>query len=188
MLILGCILCGLRDLTGLQIYLNIGLPLGGLGLITACMFAFVEGNTFLATAAGTFGGILGGLSLLFLPWADVQMPYILEANGELAEGVVLLYKAVGIIFFVAVIPIFLILVGSFRTAAPIAAALLTIVVALLIQGSVYLNYPNQQAQTATGSLFILIGICMWYLALAVMLNEEGIRLLPVFPFPRIIHY
>lgn len=172
----------------LQIYLNIGLPLGGFGLITACMFAFTEGNTFLATAAGIFGGILGGLSMLFLPWSGIQMAYISEANGEISSGVILLYKAVGIVFFVAIIPLFLILIGSFRTAAPIAAALFTIIIALIVQGSVYLNYPMQNAQIATGALFLVVGICMWYLALAVMLNEEGISLLPVLPFPRIVHY
>lgn len=49
-----------------------GLPLGGVGVLTAMIFSFVEGNTFLTTAAGSLGGLVGGVSLIFLPWTGIQ--------------------------------------------------------------------------------------------------------------------
>lgn len=43
------------------------------------MFAFAEGNTFLATAAGTLAGVIGGISLSFIPWTGIQGAYIAAA-------------------------------------------------------------------------------------------------------------
>jgi succinate-acetate transporter protein len=51
-MILGLVAVGARGLTNPQIFLNIGLPLGGIGVMTAAMFAFAEGNTFLVSSIG----------------------------------------------------------------------------------------------------------------------------------------
>jgi len=90
LLILGLVFVEARGLRNPQIFLNIGaspgaacphsadrppragLPLGGVGVLTAMVFSFVEGNTFLTTAAGSLGGLVGGVSLIFLPWTGIQ--------------------------------------------------------------------------------------------------------------------
>lgn len=54
LLILGLLLIGHRGLTQLNIFYNIGLPLGGIGVLTASMFAFACGDTFVAVFAGEF--------------------------------------------------------------------------------------------------------------------------------------
>lgn len=56
------------------------------------MWAFAEGNTFLATAAGSLAGIVGGISLVFIPWTGIQGAYIEAADGNLIEGTLALYK------------------------------------------------------------------------------------------------
>lgn len=185
MLILGLIFVEVRGLQNPQIYLNVGLPLGGVAVMTASMFSFAEGNTFLATAAGTLAGLLGGLSMVFIPWTGIKEAYAMEAEGNELMTIILLYKAVGILFFGAMIPVFLLFLASLRTAVPVAFSAFLIVIAAIIQGAVYLNYPMVSAQKAAGALFIIVGISLWYSALAVILNEEGIRILPVFPLPRL---
>lgn len=92
-LFLGLILVGVRGLTQLNISVMTGLPLGGAGLFIACCFAFAEGNTFAATLGGCFGGLISGLSIVFLPWTGIQNAYIEAAGGQLLPGVVSLYSA-----------------------------------------------------------------------------------------------
>lgn len=106
LLTLGCVFVEARGLQNPQILLNVGLPLGGIGVMTAAMFSFAEGNTFLATAAGTLGGLVGGLSLLFLPWTGIQAAYLEEAGGNIPLGLAELNKAVAFLFFGAMIPVF----------------------------------------------------------------------------------
>jgi hypothetical protein len=184
-LILGLIWVEVRGIQNPQIYLNIALPLGGFGVMTASMFAFAEGNTFLATAAGSLAGLVGGLSMLFLPWTGIQGAYLEAANGSVLGGTVLTYQATGILLFGAMIPVFGLFLTSFRTAIPVASSALLIVIAAIIQGAVYLNYPMMAAQKAAGALSIIVGISLWYSALSVLLTEEGIKILPVFPLPRV---
>lgn len=93
-LLLGLILVGARGLKQLNVSVMTGLPLGGAGLFIACCFAFAEGNTFAATLGGCFGGLIAGLSIVYLPWSGVQAAYIAAAGGELLPGVVSLYSAV----------------------------------------------------------------------------------------------
>lgn len=185
LLMLGLLFVEVRGLQNTQIYLNVGLPLGGFAVMTASMFSFAEGNTFLATAAGTLAGLLGGLSMVFIPWTGIKAAYAEEAGGDPLLTVILLYKAVGIIFFAAMIPVFLLFLASFRTAVPVAFSAFLIVIAAIIQGAVYLHYPMISAQKASGALFIIVGVSLFYSALAVLLNEEGIKLLPVLPLPRL---
>lgn len=119
---LGCLLLNLRGLQSQQIWITMALPLCGGGGLTAMMFSFAEGNTWLATACGSLAGIIGGLSLIFLPWANVQVSYV-EAFGP-EEGVVQLFKALSIVSFCSIVPVFIVFMTSFKTAAPIALATL----------------------------------------------------------------
>lgn len=157
LLVLGLVLVEVRGLQNPQIYLNVGLPLGGIAVMTASMFSFAEGNTFLATAAGTLAGLLGGLSMIFIPWTGIKAAYAEEAGGNELMTIVLLYKATGILFFGAMIPVFLLFLASLRTAVPVAFSAFLIVIAAIVQGAVYLNYPMINAQKAAGALFIIVG-------------------------------
>jgi succinate-acetate transporter protein len=51
LLTLGLVFVNARGLQNPQIFLNIGLPLGGIAVMTASMFSFAEGNTFLVRPA-----------------------------------------------------------------------------------------------------------------------------------------
>lgn len=165
--------------------LTIGLPLGMVANFASCMFAFAEGSTYLATISGSLAGLLGGASLLFLPWTGIQGTYVLGAANQL-EGVAEFYKAAGLVFFVALIPIFLIFLASLRTSAPLAGAALLIVVALGCLGGGYIGgAPNLVILKTAGALFIIVGIGLFYAATSVMLAEEGLKVLPVFPLPRL---
>ncbi|UZJ55398.1 hypothetical protein CBS101457_004718 [Exobasidium rhododendri] len=184
LLTLGLIFVNARGLQNPQIFLNVGLPLGGIAVMTASMFSFALGNTFLATSAGTLGGLVGGISLVFLPWTGIQAAYI-ESATSATEGALALNKALGIIFLCAMIPIFLVFLASFKTAIPTSFSALLIVLALILQGSAYLNYPMVSVSKAAGALAIVVGILLMYSALAVLLQEEGIKFLPVGPLPRV---
>lgn len=162
-----------------------GLPLGMIGNFTACMYAFAEGSTYLATVSGTLAGLVGGASFLFLPWTGIQSTYLLGAENP-AEGLAEFYKGAGMVFFIALIPMFLVFLASFRTSAPIALACLFIVVALGCVGGGYIHgLPNRTVLKAGGAFLIIDGVLLFYSALSVMLKEEGWGVLPVIPLPRI---
>jgi succinate-acetate transporter protein len=91
-IMLGALDLNLRGLQGNSIWLTVALPLSGIGGITSMMFAFAEGNTFLATAAGSLAGIIGGISLSFIPWTGIQGAYIIAAEGSIPLGTLALYK------------------------------------------------------------------------------------------------
>lgn len=165
--------------------MTLGLPLGMIGNFAACMYAFAEGSTWLATVAGSLAGIIGGSSLLFLPWTGIQSTYVLGGANPLA-GVSEFYKAAGMVFFVSLIPIFLIFVASLRTSAPVSGAALLIVVALGTLGGGYIDgSPEHAILKASGAFFIIVGILLFYAATSTMLAEEGLKILPVFPLPRL---
>lgn len=88
---LGALLLNFRGLQSQQIWVTMALPLCGVGGLTSMMFAFAEGNTFLATACGSLAGIIGGLSIVFLPWTNIQGAYV-EAYGSVDVGAVELFK------------------------------------------------------------------------------------------------
>lgn len=56
LLILGLVFVNARGLTNPHIFLNIGLPLGGIAVMTASMFSFAEGNTFLVSQRSPVDG------------------------------------------------------------------------------------------------------------------------------------
>ncbi|PWN87209.1 hypothetical protein FA10DRAFT_198096 [Acaromyces ingoldii] len=173
LMIIAPILLGVRGLTQLNIFMAIGLPLGCVGNFIASMFAYAEGNTFTATLGSVFGGLLGGLSIAFLPWTGIQAAYIGKA-ASLEEGILDLYKALSLLFFCAMIPVFLVFLASFKTAMPIAGGALMIVIAVILQGTNYLHYPMLELQKGCGALFFIVGIVLWYLAVAIMNQEEGV--------------
>ncbi|SPO30490.1 uncharacterized protein UTRI_06420 [Ustilago trichophora] len=187
-LMLGFILTGNRGITNPAIFMAMGLPLGMIGNFAACMFAFAEGSTYLATIGGTLAGLLGGAGMLFLPWTGIQATYVVggATQANPMAGVAEFYKAAAMVFFIALIPIFLIFLASLRTSGPIAGAALTIVAALGCLGGAYISgSPNEVIMKASGALFIIIGVALFYAATSVMLAEEGWKILPVFPLPRI---
>lgn len=191
LLVFGFVQIGHRGLSQQNIVMNMGLPYGGIAVVTAGMFAFAEGNTFIATAGMTLGGLLGSISLPFVPWTGIQSAYIgaaIEAaNGNmevgLQTGALALYKATGIVFFAAMIPVFIIFLAALRTAVPLAGGALLIVIGIILQGSAFLQYPSPTLVKADGAINIVIGCTLWYSAVAVMLQEEGVNL-PVFALPR----
>lgn len=151
----------------------------------ASMFAYAIGSTWLATVAGTLAGLLGGSALLFLPWTGIQASYVYGAANPLA-GVEELYKAFAMVYFISLIPIFLIFLASFRTSGPTSGASLSIVIALALLGAGYIKgAPQETLLKASGAFFIIVGISLFYAALSVMLAEEGLKILPVFPLPRV---
>ncbi|SNX87788.1 uncharacterized protein MEPE_06499 [Melanopsichium pennsylvanicum] len=187
LLMLGLLLIEVRGITNSAIIMSIALPLGMIGNLTACMYAFADGSTYLATVCGTLGSLIGGSALLFLPWTGVQSAYIVggATQANPLGGVEEFYKAIAMTYFVSLIPIFLILLGSFRTSVPIAGAALTIVIAMAVFGSAYVDgSANSTLMKASGGLFIFVGVALFYSALSVMLAEEGVKLLPVFLLPR----
>ncbi|GAC76266.1 hypothetical protein PANT_20d00029 [Moesziomyces antarcticus T-34] len=179
-LMLGFILVRNRSITNPSIYMAMALPLGMFGNFAACMFAFAEGSTYLATISGTLAGLLGGTALQFLPWTGIQATYL--AGG--AAGLNEYYKAEAMVYFIALIPIFLIFVASARTSGPVAGAALLITVALALLGAAYIGGAEDfMVAKASGAIFIIIGIMLFYAALSVMLAEEGWKILPGTPTP-----
>ncbi|PWN26036.1 hypothetical protein BDZ90DRAFT_254705 [Jaminaea rosea] len=184
----GALLTEVRGLRNWQIILNIGLPLCGPGLMAASMFSFAEGSTFLATFAGSLSGILSGYSLTFLPWTGIAATYIETAqmmNEPISAGLDQLQQAQGMLFLIAMIPIFVLLVGSVRTSIPISATTLFMVLAFILQGANLLQGGEKAIQYAAGAFFWIAGIICWYISLSVLLQEEKIGILPVFPLPRV---
>lgn len=156
--------------------------------VAAAMFAFAEGNTFLATFAGSLSGILAGYSVTFLPWAGITASYITAATGEgmtAADGLDEMRQAEGMLFLIAMIPIFILLLGSVRTSIPISITTLFIVLAFILQGAQLLGGGEVHVQYAAGAFMFMAGIICWYITLSVLLQEENIKVLPVFPLPRV---
>lgn len=83
------------------------------------------------------------------------------------------------------IPIFILLLGSLRTAVPISIATMFVMLAFIFQGVNLLYNGSIHIQYASGAFFIMGGIFFWYTATAVLLQEEGVKILPVFPLPRV---
>lgn len=187
-MMLGLILVGTRNIKNPAIFMTLGLPLGMFGNFAASMFAFAEGNTFLATTAGTLAGLLGGSAFLFLPWTGIQSTYIVggATRANPFAGLEEYYTAAAMVYFISLIPIFLIFLASMRTSAPVAFAALTIVIALGCLGGGYIHgAANAVILKASGAFFIATGVSLFYAALSVMLAEEGLKVLPVFPLPRV---
>ncbi|PWN43946.1 hypothetical protein IE81DRAFT_321862 [Ceraceosorus guamensis] len=184
LLILGLVFVGHRGLTSPHIGLNVGLPLGGIGLLTAMVFAFAEGNTFLCVAAGSLGGLIGGTSLVNLPWTGIQAAYVMEAEGNIPLGTKELYNALAVVFICSFVPVFIIFLASFKTAAPVSSAALFIVIALIVLGVGFKEFPAINLMKTGGALFILVGVTLFYSAASVLLAEEGVKILPVLPLPR----
>lgn len=152
------------------------------------MFSFAEGSTFLATFAGSMSGILSGYSLTFLPWTGIASTYEQTAqmmNEPVSAGLAQLQQAEGMLFLIAMIPIFILLVGSVRTSIPISVTTLFIVLAFILQGANLLRGGEKSIQYASGAFFFISGIIAWYISLSTLLQEEKIRILPVFPLPRV---
>ncbi|SOV02132.1 uncharacterized protein UDID_08633 [Ustilago sp. UG-2017a] len=185
LLMLGFVLIRHRGITNPAIYMAIALPLGMIGNFAACMFSYAEGSTYLATISGTLAGLIGGTGLLFLPWTGIQSTYVLGGANQ-AAGVAEFYKASAMVFFISLIPIFLIFLVSFRTSGPVAGAAFLIVVAFGCLGGAYIKGMEDLVIAKTsGALFIVVGVSLFYAATSVMLAEEGWKLLPVFPLPRL---
>ncbi|PWN47435.1 hypothetical protein IE53DRAFT_250873 [Violaceomyces palustris] len=183
LIILGFGLIEIRGITNPTVFYAIALPLGGLGVLTSAMFAFAEGSTFLATIAGTFAGLFGAVSLAFLPWTGIQAAYVGSVpNPQL--GVLAFYKGLSIAFFVAMVPVFLTFLASFKTSFPIANGALLIVLGLILAGIAFKDFPKAAIQKTSGAIFVIVGIVLFYHATAVMLKEEGIHALPAFILPR----
>lgn len=190
LLVEGVVQLGVRGLTQLNVVMNVALPLG-IAILTAGMFAFADGNTYLATLAMTLGGLIGSVGLVFLPWTGIQEAYIeagIKAAGGnqqqgLLLGVVSLQHALGIAFFAAMIPVFLIFLASFKTSLPIANGAFLITVALILIGAQGLKYPQPTLLKAAGGINCVIGGILFYSAMAVLMQEEGVNV-PVFALPR----
>lgn len=104
---------------------------------------------------------------MYIPWTGIQLAYVEAAEGDLLLARVMLYKATGIIFFGAMIPIFFLFLASFKTAVPVSSAALIITVALIVQGVAFIHYPMVDATKACGALFIMVGVTLvrrgvWY--------------------------
>lgn len=82
----------------------------------------------------------------------------------------------GVFFFAAMVPILLLFLASMRTSIPVSSAAFFIVIALILEGAQLLEYPRLPLQKASGAFCILVGILLWYSALAVMLAEEGLKI------------
>lgn len=176
--------------------MNIAIPYGGFGVLSGAMFAFAEGNTFVATFGTTLGGLLLALGLVYVPWTGIQGAYIqtavsmASANGvteaqAMQSGTEALYTALGVTFMVSMIPVLLLFISALRTAIPVAAAALFIVLSFILQGASYLKGQEIVSITkAPGAFNIMVAVLLWYSAVAVMLEEEGVKFLPVFSLPR----
>ncbi len=139
----------------------------------------------------SLGGLLASFGAIFLPWTGIQEAYIVPAitaaggNQQVgfAMGALALQKAVGIVFFAAMIPVFLIFLASLRTAVPVAFGSFLIVIATILSGVEGLKYPNENLAKASGALYVIIGGLLMYSAMAVLMQEEGVPV-PVFALPR----
>lgn len=89
---LGALNLNVRGLQGTAIWLTVALPLGGLASMTTMMISFILGNSYLSTASGTLAGLIGGISLIFLPATGITKAYFIAAGGDKVQGALLLYK------------------------------------------------------------------------------------------------
>lgn len=106
-------------------------------------------------------------------------------NEPISAGLDQLQQAEGMLFMIAMIPIFILFVGSVRTSIPISVTTLFLVLAFILQGANLLRGGEKSIQYASGAFFFITGIISWYISLSTLLQEEKIRVLPVFPLPRV---
>lgn len=94
-------------------------------------------------------------------------------------------SAFGVFFLCTIIPIFVLFIGSVRTAVPISAATFLMLMAFMLQGISLIYEGSLSIQKAAAAFYFMTGIVFWYLATAILLQESKIKILPVFPLPRV---
>ncbi|KAL8292081.1 hypothetical protein RQP46_001547 [Phenoliferia psychrophenolica] len=182
--IFGLCLVHARSMKTTLIFYTIGLPFGGIGGILAGLWFFPAGQTYGLTSFGILGGTLFSFCIADLPWAGVQGSYLAAAPSLLA-GVVEIKNALGILIFVAFILLAMLGIASFKTSMPLLNAVIMINVGLILYGLSLFQNKDSLAMGA-GGVFLFVGCLLYYAAASVLLKEEGVNFLPVFPLPHVV--
>lgn len=169
--VLSCFNAGLFAEKLEPVVLPLALVYGGLAQLLAGMWEFRKGNTFGATAFGSYGSFWISLALLI----QFYLPELEAAGASSAEA----DQAVGLYLLAWTIFTAIMLVASLRT----NGALVTVFVALLAT-FVCLTIGDlagaKAAGTLGGYLGILTALIAWYTAAAVVINNTaGKAVLPV---------
>ncbi|KAK4700318.1 uncharacterized protein P7C70_g5928, partial [Phenoliferia sp. Uapishka_3] len=179
--ILGLTLVHSRSMKTTTIFYAVGLPYGGVGASLAGLWFYPQGQTFGMTLFGTLGGLFISFCMADLPWAGVQNAYITSAPTAL-EGVASLEQALGLLVFVTFIVVFM---PNF-VRLPLACdpkPLINPRGARRYGASFLLG--KDSLQVAGGSLFIVVGVSLYYVAASALLHDEGLTFLPLFPLPHV---
>ncbi|KAL8277483.1 hypothetical protein RQP46_010113 [Phenoliferia psychrophenolica] len=183
LLIFGLTLIHAKSMKTTTIFYTVGLPFGGIGSTIAGFWFYPQGSTFGTTLFGILGGTLISFCMADLPWTAIQATYVGSANS-LLEGVVDLQQALGLLIFVAFILIMMFLFAAMKTSMPMFNAIVIINIALILYG-VSLIQASDTLAVASGALFVVVGILLYYTAASVLLADEGLHFLPVFPLPHV---
>lgn len=155
--------------------LVIGLALfyGGLAQLLAGMWEFRTGNTFGATAFGSFGAFWLSFAAILWGWGFAAAP-----NGPTEKAVG--WYLIGWTIFTA-----LMTVASFKTNGATAAVFVALTVTFLLLAIGKLA-PSTGIYKAGGYIGILTAILAWYTALAGLLSSVfgGRQVLPVLPLAK----
>ncbi|KAK4699491.1 uncharacterized protein P7C70_g6768, partial [Phenoliferia sp. Uapishka_3] len=178
MFCLGLCLVHTRGVQSTVIFIAIGLPYGGLGVMIS---GFPQGNTFGFTLFTLLGGVIMAFTLPDIAWFGIQTAY-LEAASSILQGVADLEQAISIVAWSAFVIIFVFLFASLKTSLPVFGFLLVTALGMLLY-AVEAMKTMDSAGVGAGALWIVVGLVLFYVAAADMLADEGFHFLPLFTLP-----
>jgi uncharacterized protein len=169
-LILSLINAGIIKGGNVAIVLALALFYGGIAQFAAAMWEFRTGNTFGATAFGSYGAFWLSFAALFIPGLG---------NAEFkSDGTGLAWYLLGWAIFTGIMTI-----ASFRQNGALVGVFVALFITFLLLA---LGGFNGQAAgnglTGIGGYIgIVTAILAWYAALAGVLSSVGMNFLPTFP-------
>lgn len=172
-LILSLVNAGIIKGGNVAVVLALALFYGGIAQFAAAMWEFRTGNTFGATAFGSYGAFWLSFAALFIPGLG---------NATLKpDGPGLAWYLLGWTIFTGIMTL-----GSFRTNGALVAVFVALFITFLLLA---LGGFNDQAAgsglTAIGGyLGVVTAILAWYAALAGVLAGVGMNFLPTFPLSK----
>ncbi|MEW2246136.1 acetate uptake transporter [Streptomyces sp. NPDC006975] len=158
----------ITDKSLVAVVLPLALFYGGLAQLLAGMWEFRKGNTFGATAFGSFGAFW----LSYAAYAKFVVPGLPAATANQATGLYLLVWAVFTIYMT---------VAATRTTGAILAVFVTLSATFVVLCvAEFAQSPN--TVKAGGWLGLLTAVCAWYASFAGVTNSTYHRaVMPVLP-------
>ncbi|KAG9102363.1 hypothetical protein FS749_004149 [Ceratobasidium sp. UAMH 11750] len=162
-----------RHITEVNAIVGMALLVGGLCTLLAGMWEFAIGNTFGATAFTLLGGFWGSYGVLYWP-----------GSGSLSAYGSDLGSALGIYFMVWMIVALMLLLGTFRSSAPLAGTFFFLFLMYMLIGIA--NFTGRTAVLRAGGVIGCIAAMFAFYSGAVGLHnrDTGYYALPPIGLPK----